>query len=91
MRATTTLGAEPFEGSGLWAMPVEHEGNRNSSVEEVEAVGGIVSLFLRSGARWIDRTGNMRSMTPSDVLVVAPREPAHGAARPAVRSRWHCR
>jgi uncharacterized protein len=65
-------GTAQFEGSGLWVVPVEHEGNRNSSVEEVEAVNGVVSSVLRSGASWVDRKGNTRSMTPTDVLVVAP-------------------
>jgi uncharacterized protein len=66
------LGAAPFEGSGLWVVPVDHEGNRNNSVEEVEAVDGVVSAVLRSGGSWIDRTGKTRAMTPTDVLIVAP-------------------
>jgi predicted RecB family nuclease len=66
------LGTAPFESSGLWVVPVEHEGNRNSSVEEVEAVDGVVSAVLRSEASWIDRTGKTRAMTPPDVLIVAP-------------------
>lgn len=65
-------GTAPFEGSGLWAVSVEHEGNRNSSAEEVEAVDGVVSSVLRAGASWIDRTGKTRAMTSADVLVVAP-------------------
>jgi uncharacterized protein len=66
------LGTAPFEGSGLWVVSVEHEGNRNSSVEEVEAVDGVVSAVLRSGASWIDRTGKTRAMSRADVLIVAP-------------------
>jgi uncharacterized protein len=64
-------GTAPFEGSGLWVVPVGHEGNRNSSVEEVEAVDWAVSSVLRSGS-WVDPQGATRPMTPADVLVVAP-------------------
>jgi uncharacterized protein len=66
------LGTAPFEGSGLWVVPVAHEGNRNSSVDEVEAVEWVVSSVLRSRASWIDPRGNTRTMTPADILVVAP-------------------
>jgi predicted RecB family nuclease len=65
-------GTAPFEGSGLWMVPAEHEGNRNSSVEEVEVVAEIVSSILRSGACWVDREGKTKPMTPANVLVVAP-------------------
>jgi uncharacterized protein len=66
------MGAAPFDGSGLWVVPVKHEGNRNCSVEEVDAVNAAISAVLRPGATWINRNGNARSMTPSDVLLVAP-------------------
>lgn len=65
-------GAPPFEGAGLWVVAVAHEGNQNSSLEEVEAVDRVVSLLLREGSGWIDRDSVSRSMTPSDILVVAP-------------------
>jgi len=35
-------GHKWLDGAGLWIVPVEHEGNRNSSAEEVEAVARIV-------------------------------------------------
>jgi len=65
-------GTAPFEGSGLWVVPVAHEGNRNCSAEEVEAVDWVVSSVLVSGASWTDPKANTRSVTPNDVLVVAP-------------------
>ncbi|HEY2511615.1 MAG TPA: TM0106 family RecB-like putative nuclease [Polyangiaceae bacterium] len=65
-------GAAPFDGSGLWVVPALHEGNRNSALEEVDAVDRIVSCVLRPGACWIDRSGTSRAMTAADVLVVAP-------------------
>jgi uncharacterized protein len=66
------VGTAPFEGAGLWVNAVLHEGNQNSSIEEVDAVDGIVSSLLRRGAQWTDRDGTTRPMTADDVLVVAP-------------------
>ena len=65
-------GVAPFDGSGLWVVPVSHEGNQNSSPEEVDAVEGVVETLLRSGASWTDDKGKLHPMAPSDVLVVAP-------------------
>jgi len=62
----------PREGAGLWVAGVAHEGNQNSSSEEVEIVDRIVVGLLRPGARWIDGSGVEKPMTPQDVLVVAP-------------------
>jgi uncharacterized protein len=65
-------GTGPFTGSGLWVVPVEHEGNRSSSDEEVEAVSTLVDQFLGPIARWTDSKGVQHRLTPEDVLVVAP-------------------
>ena len=65
-------GTAPFDGSGLWVVPVLHEGNRNSSIEEVEVVAWVVSSVLRAGSSWVDPKGTPRPMTNADVLVVAP-------------------
>jgi uncharacterized protein len=66
------VGAEPFEGAGLWVVGVDHDGNQNSSREEVDAVDRIVTALLRSGSRWVDGDAVAHAMTPNDVLVVAP-------------------
>src|SRR5205823_3845690 len=66
------VGASPFEGSGLWVVGVEHEGNQNSSPEEVDAVDRIASILLGTGSHWTDGDGITRRMTPADVLIVAP-------------------
>ncbi len=66
------VNALPFEGAGLWVAGVPHEGNQNSSAEEVEIVDRVVSHLLRKGAGWIDSNGNQQPMTPDDILVVAP-------------------
>jgi predicted RecB family nuclease len=61
-----------FEGAGLFVVDVQHDGCRNASSEEADAVRAIVSELLQSGAGWTDESGQERALTPADVLVVAP-------------------
>lgn len=68
----TLTGTAMFEGSGLWTVPIPHEGNQNSSLEEVAVVERIVSALLAEGASWVDEDGKTKPMTPADILVVAP-------------------
>jgi uncharacterized protein len=65
-------GVGRFDGAGLWIVPVEHEGNRNASDEEVEAVVALVDEILVPGARWTDAAGGEHPLADQDVLVVAP-------------------
>jgi predicted RecB family nuclease len=60
-----------FGGAGIWFVPVEHDGCRSSSQEEVEVVRSLVGM-LTGGARWRNREGEERPLTLADVLVVAP-------------------
>jgi predicted RecB family nuclease len=64
--------AGPIGGAGLWVLPVAHEGNRNSSHEEVDAIELLTNRMLTGGADWIDRDGSIQALTPAHVLVVAP-------------------
>ena len=59
-------------GAGLWFVPVEHEGNRNSSAEEVEVVARIVDGLLMPGVKWFRSLGNSRQLKEEDILIVAP-------------------
>jgi uncharacterized protein len=59
-------------GAGLWFVPVEHEGNRNSSSDEVEAVARFVGGLLDPQVQWFDGTGNCRRPKAEDILIVAP-------------------
>ena len=47
----------PFTGSGLWVVEVDHDGNRNASDEEVEAVADLVEKLTAPGSKWIDENG----------------------------------
>jgi len=61
-----------LNGAGLWIVPAEHEGNRNSSAEEVEVVVRIVEGLLKPEVKWFRSTGNPRSLKEEDILIVAP-------------------
>lgn len=65
-------GPTSFAGSGLWIVPVSHEGNQNSSEEEVEKVADIVRELTQPGVCWTDMEGNTHSLRPEDVLIVSP-------------------
>jgi AAA domain len=66
------VGTTPFEGAGLWVVPAGHQGNQNSSLEEVELIDKIIARLLHPEARWIDGNGRTHSVTPDDVLIIAP-------------------
>jgi predicted RecB family nuclease len=67
------LDGHPWlSGAGLWFVPVAHDGNCNSSAEEVEKVARIVESLVRPGVGWFYGIGNRRAIKLDDVLVVAP-------------------
>ncbi len=66
------VGIDGLLGSGLWIAEVEHDGNRSSSDEEVEAVAQLVARLTDADARWVDEHERARPMTFNDVLIVAP-------------------
>ena len=66
------LTGGPFTGSGLWVHEVDHDGNRNASDEEVEAVADLVAKLTAPGAQWIDEHGVAKQTTGDEILVVAP-------------------
>ena len=61
-----------LKSPGLYFAPVRHDGNCNSSPEEVEAVARIVEGLVAPGVRWFRSTGNSRQVKLEDVLIVAP-------------------
>jgi uncharacterized protein len=65
-------GATRFAGSRLWFVPVDHDGNQNSSIEETAAVAWIVQELLQSKVGWIDMKGIERPLTGDDILIVSP-------------------
>jgi uncharacterized protein len=67
------LVGHPWLGeNGLWYVPVMHEGNQNSSIEEVEVVAKIVSGLVKPGIRWVNAKGQTRDLTLDDIAIIAP-------------------
>jgi uncharacterized protein len=71
--------AGPLGGTGFRMVYVRHQGNQNTSLEEVEKVREIYAQLTAERAAWIDRNGDPHEMTGEGVLVVAPYN-AHVAA-----------
>ncbi len=65
-------GPTPFAGSGLLFVPVDHEGNQNRSLEEVEKVVQIVTMLTAPVSSWIDKCGEEHPLGSADIMVVAP-------------------
>jgi uncharacterized protein len=83
MKRQTVDAPEPFRGTGLRFVPVEHEGNTSDSPEEVEVVAGLVDRLLVSEPMWIDPEGARKPLTLEGILVVAP----YNAQVAALRAR----
>lgn len=56
--------------AGICFIPVEHSGNTHASMEEAQVISYLYKELLR--AKWINREGKTKSMTPKDILIVAP-------------------
>lgn len=65
-------GPSPFDRSGLFHLPVPHEGNQNAAVEEADAIAALVRDWLDRGASWIDADGHEAALTLDDILIVTP-------------------
>lgn len=65
-------GPGPLGGTGLRFIPVEHNGNINTSPEETAFIAELVTDFLVARPTWIDRHGAGHPVRSEDVLVVAP-------------------
>jgi predicted RecB family nuclease len=67
------LAGHPWlSGAGLWFVPVQHEGSRNSSAEEVETIARIVKSLVQPGVAWFRNSTESRALKLEDILVVAP-------------------
>ncbi len=64
-------GNTPFDGAGLFYVPVDHRGNQNKSSEEVKAVADIIAKLL-SGGQWTNSKGETKPLRKEDILIVAP-------------------
>jgi superfamily I DNA and/or RNA helicase len=65
-------GTGVYDGSHLWFIPVEHDGNQSASMEEVGVVEELVRTLLSPGVRWIAEGDVVHPLTCGDIRVVAP-------------------
>ena len=65
-------GTGQFAGSGLWVMAADHDGNRNSSIEEIDLIVELVRQLTSPGATWTDEKGNHAQLLGKDILIVSP-------------------
>jgi len=63
-------GGGAVSGSGLFWLPVEHEGCSVRSLPEVKSVVKIYESVL--GKQFTDKHGNTRAIEPRDIFVIAP-------------------
>ncbi len=61
-----------FEGAGLWLAEVDHDGNRNSSQEEIDIVADLVQRLTSPGVQWVNEKGEAAQLKGENILVVAP-------------------
>lgn len=77
-------GPTRFAGSGLFLVPVEHDGNQSSAPEEVDAIQRVVADLLERGVTWTDRDQVTRPLGRDDILIVAPYNAQIAALRRAL-------
>jgi len=66
------LGNTQFKGSGLFYVPVEHNGNQNRSDEEVLRIQKIIHDLTKGDVMWNDRYDVEHILTTEHILIVAP-------------------
>lgn len=79
----------PLSGTGLRFVAVNHTGNQNESIEEVETISKLVSELLDGESTWTNRNGDVSKLTLDDVLVVTPYNAQVSALRDALPKGAH--
>jgi len=65
-------GSTRFAGARLFYDPVAHEGNKNSSEEEVKRVKKIIKELTSGEITWTDKNKKTKKLTIDDILVISP-------------------
>jgi uncharacterized protein len=65
------LGSK-YSGAGLYLEEVEHNGNTNTSTEEVEKVVEIVHQLTSGETKFINEKGGEATLTNSDIKIITP-------------------
>ena len=65
-------GSITYQEPGLYVEFVNHEGNQNSSEEEVEKVVSIVDGLLNSNVYWIDSNKQEHGLRSHHIKIISP-------------------
>ena len=65
-------GNTRFVGSGLRFVPISHQGNTNSALEEVNHIRTIVEELCKGDVEVIDAEGTPKILTASDIKIISP-------------------
>ncbi len=82
-------GPGRLDGTGIRFVAVDHDGNRNNSLEEAGVVADLVRELAGGRGSWTDGKGRSHGLALDDVLVVAPynaQVAEIGRALPGVRA-----
>ncbi len=66
------IGNTPFEGFGLRFVPVSHQGNTNSSEEEVNQIVAMVKDLCKGDVWVMDDKRRTKILEPSDIKIISP-------------------
>jgi len=65
-------GNTDYKDAGLWLEAVEHSGNQNCSIEEVNRVSKIISDLTTNEVFWTNKENETKRITINDIMVIAP-------------------
>jgi uncharacterized protein len=65
-------GNTMFKGAGLWFVPVMHNSNQSSSMEEAERIAAIVAELTKGDVFYTDKKGERKPLKLSDIMLIAP-------------------
>lgn len=65
-------GNSKFSGSGLFYLNVSHNGNTNSSDEEVEVIAKIVANLTKGDVFWNNTDNQQSVITKNDIKIITP-------------------
>lgn len=65
-------GNTSFIGSGLYYVNVNHNGNTNSSEEEVDVIAKIVADLTKGDVQWNNSENKKATITKNDIKIISP-------------------
>lgn len=66
------IGNTEFSGAGLYYKSIEHEGNTNSSIEEVTIIKEIVNDLTKGDVYWVDKDQNQTLLEKKHIKIITP-------------------